>query len=158
MAVGHSLGGIVLKAWLLGLTTSIRDVALAPPLPATASQRHLPQSVEDTYLCGVQAMVFIGVPHKGAASAGISNRLPWSTTWLRMLGKSSNLQHVLDNLELGFQALLDKYPIPILSIYETQPSRVSTLQAFKSCICIHMGNWHHRAMVIVLMCGHEGVG
>lgn len=127
LAVGHSLGGIVLKAWLLRLYAASQAMPSSAALSATASEQQLQHSLEDSFMRQVQIIIFIAVPHKGAACAKAGSRLafPWSSTWLNLLGKRAGLRGTLHDLEVDFQLLLDKYQIPILSIYECVKTKVS---------------------------------
>lgn len=135
VAVGHSFGGIVLKAWFLRLIADVRNDAMTPSLPALASQQ---QSMEHIFLCSVQAIIFIdvpcggatNVPHDEAVPAELLCQLPWSDTWLDILGKRGSLRGVMGNLENGFQALLKTYNIPSLSIHEIKKAKVGCVASF----------------------------
>ncbi len=110
LLVGHSLGGIIIKAWLSQLALK-QDVRLAA-------------SRVDSFLSGLKAIVFIAVPHQGTKIAQAGRLLScfrggWSTTWLDLLGERG-VEDRLARLATDFASLLERHPIPVLHIYETK--------------------------------------
>ncbi|KAK9836911.1 hypothetical protein WJX74_010990 [Apatococcus lobatus] len=100
--VAHSLGGLVIKAWLVHLAE-------------LSAEEPSDNNLFENFLRSVAGIVFLAVPHKGARLAQLASRFN-SSVFIQLLSNKEKLQQLVDE----FEPVRKKYNIPICGVYETK--------------------------------------
>ncbi len=134
--IATSLGGLVAKQWLLNVSENAKG--------STAEAERSKQLLEH-----LPGLVFLAVPHLGAAAAKSASKMPASSPFLQVLEPSTCTAELAALNACFIQQVLVKFDIDILNIYETCNTMVVSLlaaallkqRAFHQIHCILQCNW-----------------
>ena len=122
LAVGHSLGGIVFKTWLVDLHEKAKRAGSSP----SAGVRSM-EDAAAAMLEKLRAVIFIATPHPPALLAKFLSRPAGAAapSWTRLLRNKGRSHGVLAHLEQNFNILQQQRRVPVLTVFELQNAQVS---------------------------------